>query len=113
MKPITTPETNITFNAAEGDEENVLPLPAVQRPEDSIPGIYSTWELTDEEREQIAAGAHIEIGMAAIKPVPVGLAVVAPFCEKPLSDEPGAEECPERMEWSDELKSFVCPVVEE
>lgn len=97
MKPIRTPETNAVFTAAEGDEEDVFPLPVEVRG----PGIHSTWELSDEEREMIAEGGVIEMGVAAKTPPPVGLAVAAP-----ISDDG------ERMEWSPELKTFVRPVVE-
>lgn len=93
MKPIRTPESNTVFNPAEGDEENVEPMHAEVREGD---GIYSTWDLTGEEREQVAQGAMIVLGVAAAKPPPVGMQVVPP---------PGTE-------WSDELKTFVCPVAE-
>lgn len=101
MKPIKTPETNIVFNPAEGDEEHVEPMFAVARPEDAVPSIESTWDLTADERAQVAEGALIELGVAATTPPPVGMMVVAPFCE--------GEDCEERMVWSDELKTFVCP----
>lgn len=101
MKPIRTPETNAVFNPAEGDEGFVEPLFAVARPDDAIPSIESTWQLTADERAQIAEGAMIELGVAATSPPPVGMAVVAPFCE--------GDDCVERMVWSAELKTFVCP----
>lgn len=102
MKPIRTPETNAVFNPAEGDEDHVEPMFAVAKPHDEIPSIMSTWQLSADERAQIAEGALIELGVAATSPPPVGMAVVAPFCQ----------DCAERMSWSDELNIFVCPSTE-
>lgn len=94
MEPIKTPETNITYTA-EADE--ILDLPAVYEP--SEVRISSTWELTELEREQIAEGGFIGLGVAAHQPPPAGLAVEPPFCPQ----------CERRMEWSKEVRTFTCP----
>lgn len=101
MKPIRTPETNAVYGPAEGDEDRVEPLFAVANEHDEIPSIVSTWEPTAEERRRIAEGANIELGVAAVRPLPVGMAIVAPFS----TDE-------KRMAWSDELETYVNPIAE-
>lgn len=99
MKPIKTPETNAELGAAEGDEDRVLPLPVIVRAGD--PGVYSVWEPDAAERQQIAEGANVELGVAANPPPPVGMRVAPPH------HADGTE-----MEWSDELKTWLRPVTE-
>lgn len=100
MRPVRTPLTNAVYRPAEGDEEYVEPMLAEAKPHDEIPSIVSTWELSDEDREKLSQGGHIELGITGISLPPVGMAVVAPF------------DGDERMEWSEELKSFVHPTDE-
>lgn len=97
MEPIKTPDTNMNFTS---EAEEVLDLPArVERDEDGAPIIRSTWELTEIEREQVAEGAHVELGVWGSQPPPASLRVTAPWCP----------ECNESMAWSPELRIFTCP----
>jgi hypothetical protein len=77
MKPVQTRETNMTYTLSGGTVANDLPCLRVR------PGfVLSEWELTDVEREAIANGARIELGMHSEPHPPVQLSVV-------LRDEAG------------------------
>lgn len=74
MKPRRTVRSNIVFSLPGGTEDN--DLWAEVRVVDASRAVFSTWELTDDERAAIAAGACIELGVWSDPPPPVSLAVV-------------------------------------
>lgn len=74
MKPIRTVDTNSVFKLRGGTEENDLPLSRIHHEDGSITNC-STWELTDEERQAIAAGANIDLFVWGFNHPPVSLAV--------------------------------------
>jgi hypothetical protein len=68
VTPIRTERSNFTYV---GPSPEVGDLPC--RVEDGV--VYSTWELTHEERIAIAEGANIELGVWLRPPPPVSLAI--------------------------------------
>jgi hypothetical protein len=71
MRPRKTPDSNFVYSLPGGNEDNDLHCYRVR------PGlVLSEWELTDEEREAIAAGARIELGIYNEPIPPVHLHVV-------------------------------------
>lgn len=73
MRPRRTPTSNKVFRLPGGTEDNDLWVHAHH--DDGNVVIDSVWEPTEEEREQIAEGANIELRVwTAITP-PVSLAI--------------------------------------
>lgn len=60
MKPRRTVESNQVFRLPGGTEDNDLRV-RLTVDEDENPVICSVWELTPEERQEIAAGANVEL----------------------------------------------------
>lgn len=88
MKPRRTPRSNKVFRLVGGTEDNDLwvetttheGLPCItlhvhKGLEDEHPVVTSTWELTPEERELIAAGQNIELTVWGEGTPPVALCV--------------------------------------
>jgi hypothetical protein len=73
MKPRRTERSNACFTLEGGNEDNFLW--AEIREWDGQPAIVSDWELTDEERERIAAGARVELWVVGKQHPPVSIAV--------------------------------------
>ncbi len=77
MKPIKTKETNHSFGPPPGKEDLIGNLPcSVQEVEDLGVFIYSVYKPTDEERQAIADGWNIRLGVGWIgsfPPVSVGI----------------------------------------
>lgn len=92
MKPVPTPDDDLHYVGPEGGD--IQPLPS--RVEDGV--VYSTWELTDTEREQIAQSGRIELAVHAAPPPPVSLAVEGPRCSN----------CGGSTSWQEELQSWCC-----
>lgn len=82
MRPIKTPVTNDVYRAPPGREHEIGDLP-VYRPRHGE--IHAVYTLTDEEREAIANGACIELGIYTEPIPPVSLGVVQAV---ELEDEP-------------------------
>lgn len=59
MKPRRTPSSNFTFRLDGGNEDSDLWVEMLV--EDNKPIIRSVWQPTDNEREQLIAGANIEL----------------------------------------------------
>jgi hypothetical protein len=74
MLPVKTPRTNRTFILPGGTEENNLPL-EVTNDADGLTVFRSTWQLTDEERRWIAAGANIVLTVWGLNHPPVAMHV--------------------------------------
>ena len=71
MNPIRTEKSNFTYK---GPSPDIGDLPCRRDP--LTHAVYSTWELTHEERIAIAEGANIELGIYYIEPIPpVSLAI--------------------------------------
>lgn len=77
MRPIKTERSNFVYK---GDEERggeVMDLPC-QRAEVSGPGdpwdgarvVYSVWEPSPDERELVAKGGNIRLGIYGMEPIP-------------------------------------------
>jgi hypothetical protein len=61
MRPIRTERSNFTYHMP-GDSTGARDLPCrIAREPDVV--VYSTWELTPEERIAIGEGANIELGL--------------------------------------------------
>lgn len=73
MKPVETEFTNTVFKLPGGTTKNDLPLYRCQDSQGNY--LISTWELTDEERKAIAAGAKIELCVWGERHPPVALTV--------------------------------------
>lgn len=78
MKPRRTPSSNHVFRLEGGNEDNDLWVEVRQDggpgPTQAMPIICSTWELTAEEREAVAAGANVELRIWGTQP-PVQLVI--------------------------------------
>lgn len=74
MKPVTTEFTNQVFKLSGGTDENDLPIQRMIEPDGSIT-LTSSWELTDDERQQIADGAKINLVIWGSAHPPVALEV--------------------------------------
>lgn len=74
MKPRRTPLSTDVYRLAGGNEDNDL-WAERGRTEDGTPVIISTWELSDDERREIAAGCNIELHVFGIGQPPVNLRV--------------------------------------
>jgi hypothetical protein len=71
MEPITTAETNMNYVAQLGiSEDEIGNLPCARLIEHGMRGIYSVWELTDDERKRIAEGDNIRLGIIGQEPIP-------------------------------------------
>ena len=75
MKPIKTPFTNQTYVLVGGGVENNLPV--MMGDNNGQHFIQSTWELTEEDRAHIAAGAHISLTVYGRGHPPVSLGTVS------------------------------------
>ena len=75
-QPRRTPSSNVTFFLADGNEDNDLWL---ERIEDSNGNtvLHSVWQLSNEEREAIAAGANIELNVWGEGHPPVSVGVTS------------------------------------
>jgi len=77
LKPIRTKLCNFEFGAPLNWDSDVqgecIPLPVYRDKANST--CYSFWELSDEERKRIAAGAHIILGVVGNGHPPVSINV--------------------------------------
>jgi len=94
MEPIQTPRTEITYV-----DEAEVEMPARH---DEYGRVLSTWELDDEEREALAQGGRIEVGINQDPPPQVTVKVSGPWCKN----------CGQEQVWSPQLESWTCPVTE-
>jgi hypothetical protein len=72
MNPRRTPSSNQVFRLPGGTEDNDLWVRRDHH-EDGSPLIRSTWELSDQEREEITAGANVELIVWGAGTPPVAL----------------------------------------
>lgn len=75
MKPVRTTATNHGMGAPHGMEDDVGLLPVERSELNGSPVLYSVWELADHEREAIAAGANIQLGILGLGMPPVTLGI--------------------------------------
>lgn len=80
MRPIETERTNLVYGA--GDNPGVVDLPCERAVIeggglDGAGVIYSVWEFSEEEREFVARGGNLKVGIVGMEPIPpVSLQVV-------------------------------------
>lgn len=85
MKPVKTPETNITLTLPGGTTDNDLPAQrgmlydpdAGDSTEDAVMGYVSTWMPSEEEASRLDAGGAIELTIWGAQHPPVKVAVTA------------------------------------
>lgn len=74
MKPVRTPFTNANFKLVGGTDKNDLPIQQ-DTDENGNAVLMSIWELDDDERSLIAAGARVRLVVWGIGTPPVALDV--------------------------------------
>lgn len=74
MRPRRTAMSTIVLRLPGGSEDNDL-WATTYGPDEGGPCIGSTWELSDEERRQIADGANVELVVFGISHPPVILRI--------------------------------------
>lgn len=75
MQPIKTPQSNFVYK---GPTPHVVDLPCEKSKETicvdaaiiEVSVVYSVWEFTDEERESIARGGNVKLGIMGAEPIP-------------------------------------------
>lgn len=76
MQPVKTEKSNFVYK---GPTEDIADLPCerVQEIYEGASGenrvhraVYSVWEPTDEERQAIADGANVKLGILGMEPIP-------------------------------------------
>lgn len=74
MKPIRTRKTTGIYGAPRGYEAEVGGLPYFRESEmlgeHATSTVYSVWTFTPEEREYIAKGANLVLGIVGMEPIP-------------------------------------------
>lgn len=85
MRPVRTEQSNFTYL---GPTPAVADLPCRRE----AGRVYSVWQPTDEEREMIANGAQIELGVTGEPHPPVSFAIVDQP-EAPGEDDLRCEQC--------------------
>lgn len=99
MKPTRPVGHNWTYGPPAGLEESVGSLEVRRELDGPYPELYSAWEPSDEEREWLRHGAHIELGVhGMVPPPPVSVNVRAPACRV----------CGEETQWMPALLGFAC-----
>lgn len=77
MHPLETPNTNHRFGAPPGREAQIGTLPCqIVQAEDGTRTIYSVWALSAADREAIANGLNLQLGVGwvgAMPPVSLGV----------------------------------------
>ncbi len=79
MRPIKTSRSNFTYT---GPTPDIMDLPCERTQiegggQDGAPVTFSVWELTEEEREFVARGGNIKLGIFYAHPIPpVSLQIV-------------------------------------
>ena len=79
MKPIKTNRSNFTYR---GPTPDIMDLPCERArleggPQDGGSAVYSVWEPSPEEREFVARGGNIKLGIYGMEPIPpVSLQIV-------------------------------------
>lgn len=76
MRPRRVPNSNIVWRLQGGTEDNDL------HARQTLAYIESVWELTDDERAEIASGATIELRVYSRTTPPVSLAVGPSIAER-------------------------------
>lgn len=79
LTPFKTPYSNALLRGPEGSD--VGDLDVELRPDERGQAVSaSAWELTERQREWIAAGAHIRLSVWQHPIPPLAVAVESPFC---------------------------------
>lgn len=73
MRPRRTPSSNKVFRLMGGNEDNDLWVRQTLMEGTNEPVIVSTWEISAKEREEIAAGANVELIIWGTEQPPVAL----------------------------------------
>lgn len=80
LQPFKTPHSNIVLHAPPGQEEEVNDLDIELAFEDRSIHSVSAWDLTEDQRAMIAAGAHLSMAVGIHPIPPLSLQVEPPFC---------------------------------
>lgn len=104
MQPTKPVEANFVYHAPPGLEDQVGSLMVRRELEGPRSDwlVASAWELSEEERKMVAAGANVELAVWMIPPPPVSLVVRGPACD----------ECGREAVWDDNLEAWTCTHVE-
>lgn len=70
MRPVATLNTNHNYGPPPGHEETIGDLPCQILDEDGERWVFSVWELSDEERQAIANGLNVRLGIGWIGGMP-------------------------------------------
>ena len=76
MRPIETTETNYNLGPPPGKEDEIGSLPCFKDNDENGTVFYSVWEPSEGEREAIAKGGNIRLGVywiGGFPPVSLGL----------------------------------------
>lgn len=87
LRPRRTHDSNFVFRLEGGTEDNDLWVEVIN-PGGPGQRFTSTWELTDEQRKMIAAGANIDLHVWSRGHPPVAVTLgTTPLGRKPVSDD--------------------------
>lgn len=78
IEPSTTPFTNAVLKGQPGTDVGDLELELCQ--EGGKVCSVSAWDLNERQRELVAAGAHIRLGVYQHPIPPLSMSIEAPFC---------------------------------
>lgn len=81
LDPFKTPHSNLVMHAPP-DSEGVRDLDVEMAYEGRSIWTVSAWNLTDDQRAMVAAGAHLSMGVALHPIPPLFLMLEPPFCGK-------------------------------
>lgn len=81
LKPSRTPHANAVLKGID-DDMGDLEVELCIDPEYKSIASVTAWDLDDHQRELIAAGAHIRLGVWQHPIPPLSVGVEAPFCEE-------------------------------
>ena len=98
LEPFRTPHSNLVMHAPPGAED-VKDLDVEIAVEGRSVWTTSAWGLTDKQRQMIAAGAHLSMGVAIHPIPPLCLMVEPPFCSR----------CQTMQVFVGEVSAFACP----
>lgn len=92
MKPRRTPSSNKVYRLPGGTEDNDLWVRVDRHAETGDAVVCSTWELSEDERDEIASGANVELVIWGLAVPPVAMHTTdEPLDRESPIDEPGDE----------------------
>ena len=90
MRPIRTDETTGIYGAPPGLEEVVGGLPFWRETVDGLPEVRSVWTFDPDEKEAVALGGNLLLGIVGEPIPPVSLVVLSPI-DVPAFGMPAAD----------------------